>query len=51
VADPWYQTWSALLPAYQRPTWLAWLAHALWLLAAVMVAAWSWRRGAIRSSR
>jgi hypothetical protein len=51
VADPWYQTWSALLPAYQRATWLTWLAHTLWLMAAVMVAAWSWRRGGVRSSR
>ena len=51
VADPWYQTWSALLPAYQRATWLTWLAHTLWLMAAVMVAGWSWRRGGVRSSR
>ncbi|MBA3372030.1 MAG: hypothetical protein H0T98_00660 [Euzebyaceae bacterium] len=51
VTDPWYQTWSALLPAYQRATWLTWLAHTLWLMAAVMVAGWSWRRGGVRSSR
>jgi hypothetical protein len=50
VSDPWYQAWSALLPAYLHATTLTWLAHGLWLVAAVVAGAWSWRRAAVNRS-
>jgi len=50
VADPWYQTWSTLLPAYLRPTWLTWLQHGLWLVAAAGATGWAWHAAGRQAS-
>lgn len=37
TADPWYRTWSRVLPDYFTVTTTTWLLHAGWLLLAIVV--------------